>query len=38
VTSFAASDVVVDLAASVPAGGGYSSAGPVRLADTRPVQ
>ena len=38
VTSFAASDVVVDLAASVPAGAGYTAAGPLRLADTRPAQ
>jgi hypothetical protein len=38
VTSLAASDVVVDLAASVPGGGGYTAAGPVRLADTRPPQ
>ena len=37
VTSFAASDVVVDLAASVPASAGYTAVGPVRLADTRPA-
>ncbi len=35
VTSYAPSDVVVDLASSIPPGGGYTAAGPVRLADTR---
>jgi hypothetical protein len=33
-TSYASSDLVVDLAATIPAGG-YAPAGPVRLADTR---
>jgi hypothetical protein len=35
ITSFAPSDVVVDLAASSPGGAGYAPAGPTRLADTR---
>jgi hypothetical protein len=35
VSSFAPSDVVVDLAATAPAGAGYAPAGPTRLADTR---
>jgi hypothetical protein len=35
VTSFAAADVVVDLAGWAPAGVGYEPVGPMRLADTR---
>jgi hypothetical protein len=35
VTSYAAADVVVDLAGWAPPGDGYQPAGPVRLADTR---
>ena len=35
ITSYAAADVVVDLAGWAPPGTGYQPAGPVRLADTR---
>jgi hypothetical protein len=35
VTSYAPSDVVVDLAATAPAAAGYTAAGPTRLVDTR---